>query len=214
MMSWPELDQQLAFVAWATKALPWAELFAFDAPGALVVVLAEDAGAGREGDLAGAEHRRRCGALDLVRRHEGAWQRLDGRVVELAPEVAERMRCDVAPTFDGAADAAAAICLRFGPRAGRMMQLRLTEPQRAQLGRLQPLVDQCASHVLDDAQRRLVQEHPELRGDSPELEAPVRGYLQSQEQLAAEYLPLHRRETAKLWTAIHRLGALLGYRLH
>lgn len=214
MMPWPELDQQLSFVAWAVAAMPWGELFAFDAPGALVVLLADDAGAGRDGDLTGAEHRRRCGALDLVRRHEGTWQRMDGRVVELAPELTERFRCDVMPTFDGSPDAAATVCRRFGPRADRMMQLRLTEPQRAQLARLQPLVDQCASHLLDDVQRRFLQEHPDLRSDSPDLEPAVRALLQSREQLAAEYQPLHRRETAKLWTAIHRLGALLGYRLH
>lgn len=214
MMSWPELDQQLAFAAWATTIEPWAELFAFDAPGALVVILAEDAGWGLEGDPSGAEHRRRYGLLDLVRRHEGAWQRMDGRIVELAPELAERFRCDLLPTFDGSSDAATVVCRRFGPRADRMMQLRLTEPQRAQLAKVQAAVDQCASHTLDDVQWRFVREHPNLRSDAPEaeaLDAPVREALRSRELLEAEYQPLHRREAAKLWTAIHRLGSLLGY---
>lgn len=214
LIPWPELEQQLAFVRWATLARPWSELFAFDAPGALVVVLAEDAGAGREGDLSGLEYRKRHGALELIQRHEGGWQRLDGRAVELAPEVAERFRCDLAPTFDGSAEAAAAVCKRFGPRADRMMQLRLTEAQRAPLARLQPLVDACARHLLDDVQRRLVSEHPELDSKAAELEAPVREYLASREALAAEYEPLHRREVAKLWTVVHRLGTTLGARWH
>lgn len=218
MLPWPDLDQQLRFVEWATRALPWSELLAFDAPGSLVLLLAEDAGVSRElgdeGPGAGTMHRQRCGYLDLVWRHEGTWQRLDGRVVALAPDVIERVRCDVAPTFDGAPEAAAAICRRFGPRAERLMQLRLSEPQRALLARLQPLVDRCAGHLLDDVQREHVAKHPELTSDAAELEAPVRDYLQSRELLAAEYLPLHRKETGKLWGAIHRLGALLGYRLH
>lgn len=214
LIPWPELEQQLAFVRWATLARQWSELFAFDAPGALVVVLAEDAGAGSEGDLLGLEYRKRHGALELIQRHEGGWQRLDGRAVELAPEVAERFRCDLAPTFDGSAEAAAAVCKRFGPRADRMMQLRLTEAQRAPLARLQPLVDACARHLLDDVQRRLVSEHPELDSKAAELEAPVREYLASREALAAEYEPLHRREVAKLWTMIHRLGTSLGARWH
>jgi hypothetical protein len=218
MLPWPELDQQLAFVAWATRALPWGELLAFDAPGSLVLLLAEDAGISRElsGEAPGgaAEHRRRCGYLDLVWRHEGTWQRLDGRVVELASDVMERVRCEVMPTFDGSPDGAAAICRRFGPRAERLMQLRLTEPQRGLMAKLQPLLDRCAGHLLDDVQRAHLTAHPELRSDSTELEQPMREYLQSREALDAEYLPLHRKEIGKLWGAIHRLGALLGYRLH
>jgi hypothetical protein len=218
MLPWPDLEQQLAFVAWATRALPWGELLAFDAPGSLVLLLAEDAGRSRElgaeGPAGSTEHRRRCGYLDLVWRHEGTWQRLDGQVVELASDVLERVRCEVAPTFDGAPDGAAAICRRFGPRAERLMQLRLSEPQRALLARLQPLVDRCAAHLLDDVQREHVASHPEIKSDAAELEQPVRDYLLSRELLAAEYLPLHRKETGKLWGALHRLGALLGYRLH
>lgn len=214
LVPWPELEQQLAFVRWATVARPWAELFAFDAPGALVVVLIDDAGAGSEGDLAGVEYRKRHGALELIQRQEGAWHRLDGRVVELGPEVAERFRCDLAPTFDGSADAAAVVCRRFGPRADRMMQLRLTEAQRAPLAKLQPLVDACARHLLDDVQRRFLSEHPELDSHAAELEPPVREVLRSREALAAEYQPLHRREVAKLWTVLHRLGSSLGVRWH
>ena len=218
MLQWPELDQQLAFVTWATRALPWGELLAFDAPGSLVLILAEDAGISREltGDGRGstAEHHKRCGYLDLVWRHEGTWQRLDGRVVELASDVLERVRCEVAPTFDGSAEGASSICKRFGPRAERLMQLRLTEPQRALMTKLQPLVDRCAAHLLDDVQRAHLAAHPGLRSDAAELEQPMREYLQSRELLEAEYLPLHRKELGKLWGAIHRLGALLGYRLH
>lgn len=218
MLPWPDFDQQLAFVAWATRALPWGELLAFDAPGSLVLILAEDAGASRElggeGPSAGTEHRRRCGYLDLVWRHEGTWQRLDGRVVELASDVLERLRCEVAPTFDGSPEGAAAICRRFGPRAERLMQLRLTEPQRALLAKLQPLVDRHAAHLLDEVQRHQLEERPELHSDQAELEQPMRDFLASREQLLAEYLPLHRKEAGKLWGAVHRLGALLGYRLH
>lgn len=218
MLPWPDLEQQLTFVAWATRALPWGELLAFDAPGSLVLLLTEDAGASNElaGELpgGGAEHRRRCGYLDLVWRHEGTWQRLDGRVVELASDVIERVRCEVTPVFDGSPEGAAAICRRFGPRAERLMQLRLSEPQRALMARLQPLVDRCAGHLLDEVQRARLAAHPELRSDSAELEQPMRDYLLSRELLDAEYQPLHRKETGKLWGAIHRLGALLGYRLH
>jgi DNA-binding MarR family transcriptional regulator len=218
MLPWPELDQQLAFVTWATRALPWGELLAFDAPGSLVLILVEDAGISREltGDVRGgaAEHRKRCGYLDLVWRHEGTWQRLDGRVVELASDVLERVRCEVAPMFDGSDEGAASICKRFGPRAERLMQLRLTEQQRALMARLQPLVDRCGTHLLDEVQRAHLTQHPELRSDAAELEPPMREALQSRELLLAEYLPLHRKELGKLWGAIHRLGALLGYRLH
>lgn len=218
MLPWPEFDQQLAFVTWATTAIQWAELLAFDAPGALVAVLAPDAGAlqhtGGADRAVMVAHRQRCGYLDLVWRHEGAWQRLDGRAVELAEDVEERVRCDVLPFFDGSADAASIICRRFGPGADRMMQLRLTEAQRATLARLQPLVDACASHLLDDVQREFLREHPELRSTAPELEAPLREYLQSREQLEAEVRPLHQREVAKLWAAVHRLAGLLGYGLH
>jgi hypothetical protein len=213
LVPWPSLEQQLRFVAWATSVMPWAELVDFDAPGALVVILCEDAGIHRDGGGI-TDHQRACGYLDLVWRHEGTWQRLDGRVIELASEVVDRVRCDVAPTFDGSPGGAATICKRFGPRADRMMQLRLTEPQRAQLGRLQPLLDRCAEHLLDDVQRAFLRDHPMMRSDNADLEEPLRKYLLSTEQLAAEYLPLHRRETAKLWAAVHRLGGLLGYRLH
>jgi hypothetical protein len=218
MLPWPELDQQLAFVSWATRALPWGELLAFDAPGSLVLLLAEDAGISGEltgeGPDSASEHRRRCGYLDLVWRHQGTWQRLDGRCVELASDVLERVRCEVAPTFDGSPEGAATICKRFGPRAERLMQLRLTEPQRALMARLQPLVDRCAGHLLDDLQRQHLAAHPELRSDAAELEQPMRAYLESRELLETEYLPLCRKEIGKLWGAIHRLGALLGYRLH
>jgi DNA-binding MarR family transcriptional regulator len=219
LMPWPELDQQLAFVSWASVAINWAELLAFDAPGSLVVVLMADAGSGQVdsgGDARAtlAQHRQRCGYLDLVWRHEGVWQRLDGRVVDLSSDVIERVRCDVLPYFDSGPGAAAAICRRFGPRAERLNQLRLTEAQRAQLARVQPLVDACASHLLDDVQRQFLREHPELRSTAPELEPPLRDYLQSREQLDAELRPLQQRETAKLWGALHRLGGLLGYRLH
>lgn len=218
MLPWPDLDQQLAFAAWATQAMPWGEHLAFDAPGSLVIILAEDAGVsrelGEEGPSGGGEHRRRCGYLDLVWSHEGTWQRLDGRVVELASDVLERVRCEVAPTFDSTPEGAAAICRRFGPRAERLMQLRLTEPQRTTLAKLQPLVDRHAAHLLDDVQRRQLAEHPELRSENAELDQPMRDYLATREQLLAEYLPLHRKEVGKLWGAVHRLGALLGYRLH
>jgi hypothetical protein len=213
LLPWPGLEQQLTFVSWASTVMPWAELLAFDAPGTLVVVLVEDAGASREGD-GPAEYRHRCGYLDLVWRHEGTWQRLDGRVIELASDLVERARCDVVPYFDGSEDAAATICRQFGPRAEGMNQLRLTEAQRAPLARLQPLVDRCAEHLLDDVQRAFLRDHSELRSGAPELEPPVRDFLITREQLAAEYLQLHRRETAKLWSAIHRIGGLLGYRLH
>jgi hypothetical protein len=218
MMPWPDLEQQLAFVTWASRAMPWGELLAFDAPGSLVLMLAEDAGASCEAqsDRPGTAtaHRRRCGYLDLVWRHQGTWQRLDGSVVEVADDVLERVRCDVAPTFDGTPEGPAAICQRFGPRAERLMQLRLTEEQRALVAKLQPMVDRCAAHLLDDVQRERLRAHPELRSDMSDLEAPLREYLISREALATEYLPLHRKETGKLWGAIHRLGTLLGYRLH
>jgi hypothetical protein len=218
MLPWPDLEQQLAFVTWASRALPWGELLAFDAPGALVLILAEDAGASLDptGERPGApgEHRKRCGYLDLVWRHQSTWQRLDGRVVELADDVVERVRCEVSPAFDGSAEAAATICRRFGSRAERLMQLRLTEPQRDVLAKLQPLVDRCGEHLLDDVQRAHLAAHPELRSDSAAVEQPVRDFLASREALDAAYLPLHRKETGKLWGAIHRLGALLGYKLH
>lgn len=216
MLPWPDLVQQLTFVEWASRAMPWSELLAFDAPGSLVLMLAEDAGASCEveGEAgAAAEHRRRRGYLDLVWRHEGTWQRLDGRVVELADDVLERVRCEVTPMFDGAAEGAAKICQRFGPRAERLMQLRLTDDQRGLLARLQPLVDRCAAHLLDEVQRERLRANPELRSEA-EQDPALREYLISRELLAAEVSPLHRKETGKLWGAIHRLGALLGYRMH
>lgn len=218
MIPWPDLEQQLAFATWASRALPWAELLAFDAPGSLVLMLAEDAGASidinGERPSAPAEHRKRCGYLDLVWRRQGTWQRLDGRVVELHSDVVERVRCEVSPAFDGSSDAAATICRRFGPRAERLMQLRLSEAQRDVLEKLQPMVDRCGEHLLDDVQRAHLADHPDLRSDSAGLEPPVREFLASREALDAAYLPLHRKETGKLWGAIHRLGALLGYKLH
>lgn len=214
MVPWPDLDQQLGFVAWASTVLPWDDLLAFDAPGTLVVILAEDEGLSLAGETAAAAHRRRCGYLDLVWRHEDTWQRVNGEVVELAPDIVERMRCDVAPYFDGSEEGAATICRRFGPRADGMMQLRLTEAQRAPLVRLQLLVDRCQSHLLDDFQRGFIRDNPEIRSNAQDLEPSVREFLISREQLAFDYLPLHRRETSKLWGAIHRLGSMLGYRLH